>query len=187
MHGSRCVVKGLYRKGRDLGFLWIRFRDIVRKLLSPQNESSAVLLFGFDKNLKARYLDFSDLFKFDLPPFPSARKFEIGTYPYSCIWTMHSSLRLLSEVGIKNIQTHNQGLLDLLIEHLIKSNYRITSSLDDDHRSCILSFSGRDTEGVFKKLRKQNIITSLREGSIRVAPHFYNTVGEIEKLIQLLD
>lgn len=131
-------------------------------------------------------LDFSDLFKFDLEPFPSARKFEIGTYPYSQIWTMHSSLKLLSEVGIRNIQSHNQALLDLLIEHLKKKGYHIASSLDPAHRSCILSFSGKNTEALFKKLRKHNIITSLREGSIRVAPHFYNTVNEMERLIQLL-
>ena len=131
-------------------------------------------------------LDFSDLFKFDLEPFPSARKFEIGTYPYSQIWTMHSSLKLLSEVGIRNIQSHNQALLDLLIEQLKKKDYHLTSPLGPDHRSCILSFSGKDTEGLFKKLRKHSIITSLREGSIRVAPHFYNTADEMERLIRLL-
>ncbi len=131
-------------------------------------------------------LDFSDLFKFDLEPFPSARKFEIGTYPYSQIWTMHSSLKLLSEVGIRNIQSHNQALLDLLIEQLKKKDYHLTSPLEPDHRSCILSFSGKDTEGLFKKLRKHSIITSLREGSIRVAPHFYNTADEMERLIRLL-
>jgi cysteine desulfurase/selenocysteine lyase len=131
-------------------------------------------------------LDFSDLFKFDLPPFPTARKFEIGTYPYSLIWTMHSSLKLLSEVGIRNIQIHNQRLLDLLIENLKKRDYKIAGSLDPAHRSCILSFSGEDTEGLFKELRKHNILTSLREGAIRVAPHFYNTADEMEKLIQLL-
>jgi selenocysteine lyase/cysteine desulfurase len=131
-------------------------------------------------------LDFSDLFKFDLEPFPSARKFEIGTYPYSQIWTMHSSLKLLSEVGIRNIQSHNQSLLDLLIEQLKKKDYHMTSPLDTDHRSCILSFSGKDTEGLFKKLRRHSIITSLREGSIRVAPHFYNTADEMERLIRLL-
>ena len=99
---------------------------------------------------------------------------------------MHSSLKLLSEVGVKNIQEHNQGLLDLLIEYLKKKNYHAAGSLDPAHRSCILSFSGQDTESLFKKLRKNNIITSLREGSIRVAPHFYNTAEEMERLIQLL-
>jgi len=131
-------------------------------------------------------LNFSDLFKFDLPPFPSVRKFEIGTYPYSLIWTMHSSLKLLSEVGIKNIERHNFALLDLLIEHLKKKNYQITSSLEANHRSSILSFSGEDTKDLYRQLRKNNIIVSYREGSIRVAPHFYNTADEMKRLTELL-
>ncbi len=132
-------------------------------------------------------LDFSDLLRFDLEPFPSARKFEIGTYPYSAIWTMHSSLQLLSEIGIKNIESHNLELLDLLIVHLKEKNYRITSSLDPNHRSSILSFSAEDAKTLHRKLRANNIIVSCREGSIRVAPHFYNTTDEIEKLVKLLD
>jgi len=131
-------------------------------------------------------LKFSDLFKFDLPPFPSVRKFEIGTYPYSLIWTMHSSLKLLSEVGIENIERHNLALLDLLIEHLKKQDYQITSSLDPNHRSSILSFSGKKTKSLYDKLLKSKILVAYREGSIRVSPHFYNTAGEIERLIELL-
>lgn len=132
-------------------------------------------------------LDFSDLLRFDLEPFPSARKFEIGTYPYSAVWTMHSSLQLLSEIGIKNIERHNRELFDLLISNLKEKNYQITSSLDPDHRSSILSFSAEDAKTLHRKLRANNIIVSCREGSIRVAPHFYNTTEEMEKLIQLLD
>jgi cysteine desulfurase/selenocysteine lyase len=132
-------------------------------------------------------LDFSDLLRFDLEPFSTARKFEIGTYPYSVIWTMHSSLRLFSEIGIKNIEKHNLELLDLLISHLKKKNYRIPSSLDPDHRSSILSFSAEDTKALHRKLRTNNVIVSHREGSIRVAPHFYNTTEEMEKLIELVD
>jgi selenocysteine lyase/cysteine desulfurase len=131
-------------------------------------------------------LNFSDLLKFDLEPFPSARKFEIGTFPYAGIWSMHASLEMLSEIGTKNIEDHNSALLDLLIEHLKKKKYRITTSVDALHRSSILSFSGDNIEDLHRKLRKNNIIISLREGSIRVAPHFYNTQDEMEKLIGLL-
>ena len=131
-------------------------------------------------------LNFTDLLRYDLDPFPSARKFEIGTHPYSLIWTMYSSLKLLSEVGIKNIERHNLALLDLLIEHLKKQDYQIISSLDPNHRSSILSFSGRNTEGLYKELRRHNIIVSYREGSIRVAPHFYNTADEMKRLTELL-
>jgi cysteine desulfurase/selenocysteine lyase len=132
-------------------------------------------------------LNFSNLLKFDLQPFPSARKFEIGTFPYAGIWTMHESLKMLSEIGTENIEAHNRALLDLLIEHLRKKRYRITTSVDALHRSSILSFSGDNIEDLHRKLRKNNIIVSLREGSIRVAPHFYNTQDEMEKLIGLLD
>jgi len=132
-------------------------------------------------------LNFTDLLRYDLDPFPSARKFEIGTHPYSLIWTMHSSLKLFSEVGIKNIERHNLALLDLLIEHLKKKNYHIESSLNARHRSSILSFSGEKTKSLYKELRKNNIIVSFREGSIRVAPHFYNTADEMKRLIELLE
>jgi len=132
-------------------------------------------------------LNFTDLLRYDLDPFPSARKFEIGTHPYSFIWTMHSSLKLLSEVGIKNIERHNLALLDLLIEHLKKKNYQITSSLEANHRSSILSFSGKNTKDLHRQLRKNDIIVSFREGSIRVAPHFYNTAEEMKRLIELLE
>lgn len=132
-------------------------------------------------------LDFSDLLRFDLKPFPSARRFEIGTHPYAAIWAMHSSLQLLSEVGINNIEPHNLALLDLLIEGLKEKDYRITSSLDPKHRSSILSFSGMDMMNLHQKLRHSRIKVAFREGSIRVAPHFYNTAEEMRRLIELLD
>lgn len=131
-------------------------------------------------------LNFTDLLRYDLEPFTSARKFEIGTYPYSVIWTMHSSLQMLSEAGIHHIQRHNLALLDLLVDVLRDKGYRITSSLDPEHRSSILSFSGRDTRRLFDLLCENNVKASLREGSIRVSPHFYNNRNDMGRLIELL-
>lgn len=131
-------------------------------------------------------LNFTDLLKFDLKPFPTARKFEIGTHPYSLLWGMHSSLQMLSQIGIKNIEKHNLELLDLLMDYLNDSPYQIESSLEPKHRSSILSFSGKNTRKLYKKLIKNKILVSLREGTIRVAPHFYNTKEEMNRLIEIL-
>jgi len=131
-------------------------------------------------------LDFADLLKFDLEPFPSARRFEIGTYPYSLLWSMHSSLQLLSQIGIKNIEKHNFELLDVLIDCLKDSPYQIRSSLEPKHRSSILSFSGKNIRKLYEKLIRGKIMVSFREGAIRVAPHFYNTEDEMNKLIEIL-
>jgi len=131
-------------------------------------------------------LNFSDLLKFDLPPFPSVRKFEIGTYPYSSLWTMYSSLELLSEIGAKAIEKKNFSLLDSVIDYLKDSPYQVKSSFDPKHRSAILSFSGKDNSKLYLNLKRKKIIVSLRENSIRISPHFYNSFEEIEKLIRVL-
>jgi selenocysteine lyase/cysteine desulfurase len=138
--------------------------------------------------------DWTDLLKFDLKPFPSARRFEIGTYPYSLIWSMHSSLQLLSQIGIKNIEKHNLELLDLLIDYLSESGsrgkdspYQIESSLEPKHRSSIFSFSGKNIKGPYEKLIKNKIMVSFREGAIRVSPHFYNTKEEMKRFIQMFE
>jgi len=131
-------------------------------------------------------LNWTDLLKFDLKPFTSARKFEIGTFPYSLLWSMHASLQLLSQIGIKNIEKHNWELLDLLIDYLNDSPYQIKSSLEPLHRSSIFSFSGKNIKGLYEKLIKNKILVSLREGSIRVSPHFYNTKEEMKRFIRML-
>jgi cysteine desulfurase/selenocysteine lyase len=131
-------------------------------------------------------LDFSNLFRYDLPPFSSSRKFEIGTYPFSTLWTMCSSLELLSEIETRAIEKQVLELLDLLLDYLKDSPYQIKSSLDPLHRSGILSFSGKDTARLFRILSRKKIPVSFRENSIRVSPHFYNSPEDIQKLIQVL-
>jgi selenocysteine lyase/cysteine desulfurase len=39
----------------------------------------------------------------------------------------------------------------------------------------------------FRALREARIYASLREGSIRLSPHCYNTVGEMERVAAILD
>jgi selenocysteine lyase/cysteine desulfurase len=131
-------------------------------------------------------LNFTDLLKFDLKPFPDARCFATGSYPYESVMILNSSLELLLEIGIPKIQRHTLYLLDILIDYLKDSPYQIKSSLEPMHRSSILSFSGKNSKILFDKLCKKNIVVSYREKAIRVSPHFYNSEEEIERLIEVL-
>ncbi len=129
---------------------------------------------------------FTDLLRYNLRPFNSARRFEIGSYPYPNLRTFYASLKLLEKIGIANIEKQNQALLDRLIDYLQDSPYQIKSSLETEHRSSILSFSAKDGQRLWEKLVKNKIIVSFREGSIRVSPHFYNSFEEIDHLIAIL-
>lgn len=129
---------------------------------------------------------FTDLLRYNLKPFSSARRFEIGSYSYPNLRTFYASLNLLKKIGIANIEKQNQALLDRLIDYLQNSTYQIKSSLEPRHRSSILSFSAKNGQKLWQKLTKNKIIVSYREGLIRVSPHFYNSFEEIDRLIAIL-
>ncbi len=132
-------------------------------------------------------LNFSDLFHYDLPFFESARRFEMGTYPYAHVFAAKAALEMIATLGVKNIQRHNHELLDILIEYLQESGfYRVVSSLEEKHRSSILSFTCPEAKDIYKELVKARIIASFREGAIRISPHLFNDRNDISRLIQIL-
>jgi selenocysteine lyase/cysteine desulfurase len=54
------------------------------------------------------------------------------------------------------------------------------------HGSGILCVAPPNPAEVQKRLRAASIIASLREGSIRLSPHFYNTMEEMQRVVEVL-
>lgn len=137
--------------------------------------------------LSVDWPDFLDLFQYQKPALPDARRFAQGTPPAAHLIAMEKSLELILAVGVENIQRHNHQLLDTVIEFLERdSRYSILSSLEEEHRSAILTFTCPDYQEVFKRLIAAGIICVKREGGIRIAPHIYNTSEDIDRLLKLL-
>jgi len=51
---------------------------------------------------------------------------------------------------------------------------------------CVSARSPEETAAVCEKLRAREIMVSLRENALRIAPHIYNTHEDIERLISVL-
>ncbi len=116
-----------------------------------------------------------------------AARLEVGTYPYQEVMAFDAALSIIAGLGIENIADHIKGLLDRLIEYLRSSAiYGIVSPLDSGWRSSIISFTCEDVLQAYNFLNENRIITSLREGAIRVAPHFFNNFDDINWLIEVL-
>ena len=76
-------------------------------------------------------------------------------------------------------------MTDRVIDGLVSKGYEIVSPRGGDQWSGIVSFTSKthDHETIFKELRKQKTEIALREGRLRISPHFYNTERQIDALL----
>lgn len=150
-----------------------------------QERMTAPMASWMDVDWEGQY---TDLFHYDKPVFKSARRFEMGYYNVLNLASLLPPLKLISELGLKNIQKHNYALIDRLAEYIESSDfYRITSWMETKHRSSIFTFTCDNLAGVFDELSKRKIAVACREGSIRVSVHCYNNEADIRRMIEVLD
>jgi len=114
---------------------------------------------------------------------------ETGTGPVAIIHGLEASLKLLHEVGIRPIEDHLENLTDHLCERLQNTQYEIVSSRRVGEKSqivCIRHLAGLSSMDLYTHLKKRNIITAPRGDRLRISPHFYNTVEEMDELVKAL-
>ena len=122
---------------------------------------------------------------------PGALAWETGTLPTALVYAMRESLKLLTETGVPRIAAYLEELTDYLCQELTAKDYEIVSSRRPGEKSQIVCARHRDLEKwpamkLYQHLEANNIITSPRAGRLRIAPHFYNTPGDIAALIAAL-
>lgn len=114
---------------------------------------------------------------------------ETGTGPVALIHGLGASLKLLSEVGIPRIQAYLETLTDHLRERLRNTQYEVVSSRRAREKSqivCIRHLAGLSSMDLYAHLRERNIITAPRSDRLRISPHLYNTLDEIDELVTAL-
>jgi selenocysteine lyase/cysteine desulfurase len=114
---------------------------------------------------------------------------ETGTAPASLFYGLEASLKLLNQVGVPAIQAHLEILTDHLCERLRDTAFRVVSSRRAGEKSqivCIEHTSGLSSMDLYVHLKDRNIITAPRGGHLRISPHLYNTLEEIDALVQAL-
>ena len=99
---------------------------------------------------------------------------------------MEASLEFLLRAGVETVWEHNRRLLGEMLERLPLDRCVLASPRDAAARgpyACIAARSPEKTAALYQKLRAANVIVSLREGALRVAPHLYNTERDIDRLL----
>ena len=124
----------------------------------------------------------------------TARRFEKAGWANNAgIFSLRASLRRINDLGVRNIEKRILHLTDSFIKGLQDLGIKVTSPLEMEHRSGIVSFEifeGIENEKVLEPLINEKIIISMRysagQGGLRASIHYYNTEEEIQRLLHSL-
>lgn len=118
-----------------------------------------------------------------------ALAWESGTGPSSLMYGFEASLKLLTEIGMERIATHLEAMTDYLCEQLAGREYEVVSSRRIGEKSqivCIRHKGRLSSMALYAHLKKENIVTAPRGDRLRISPHCYNTLEEIDALTDTL-
>lgn len=157
-----------------MGWLYCR-RELLERLRPAEVGQGSVVE-------RASFLDYRLEFQ------PSAARFECGVVNMGGVPGLQASLDLMSSIGRERIVEAILGLNDRLAEGLAARGYRVLSSREAGERSGIVSFfhARHPSAEVRQRLHAADVIVSLREGLVRVSPHFYNSADDIDRLLAAL-
>lgn len=102
-------------------------------------------------------------------------------------WT--ASIEYLLDCGIEKIHDHDQRLVSRFVDGLDRSQYDLISPEDGPSRSTLIFISHKDRNlnaEIYQKLKESGIDIAFRGGSMRFAPHLYNTIEHIDRALEVL-
>lgn len=130
------------------------------------------------------YLDYRYEFRQD------AKRFEPGTWNVPGVLALGASMRLLLETGVEAVWREVAALTERACEGLAGKGYRVVTPRDEPgERSGIVVFerpgaTAAEHRRLVNDLENQGVVIALRGGRLRMSPHAYNTVEDVDRVIE---
>ncbi len=158
------------------GFLYVR-RELVRELV-PHTVS-----WMATKNSE----DFTQLCNYELNWFDSARRFEMITLPYQEFAGFNASLELFESIGWSRVHELVAERASQIVDWACKrTDMTLVTPSDPARRAGVIAVRPRDPVEASARLFAAGVPHALREGMLRLAPHFYTSAEEVERAMSVL-
>ena len=129
----------------------------------------------------AKFLDYDPKWASD------ARRFEVITLDFVGFNAMAESVGLLLELGTDKIEAHVKSLGDRAVAFVDSTKgVEFVTPREPSRRAGVLAFRTKDVAASSERLKAAKVTHSVRTGCIRLAPHFYNTMQEMDAALGLL-
>ena len=152
-----------------LGFMWLR-PGLSERLVPTQTGWFA------DQNIFE--MDITDY-----SPSPTARRFQSGTPPVPSIYAGIAGLELMEEIGVAETRVHVTALNERLIAGVDDLGGVVVTPRDPARRGALVCIRSTDAPQLVAALEEDGIVTSERDGNLRVSAHAYNTEADIDTVL----
>ena len=152
-----------------IAFLW------VRPEVASEMEPSTTGWFGRADPyaFEAKRLDWAE----------GARRFDLGTPPIMEAYVARAGMAWLRELGLDAIEAWNDTLGQRCVEGAAERGLTVLGPHDPAMRTPTTAIACDNSHAVEATLRDQRIIASARGPAIRLAPHFYNTIEDVDRAL----
>ncbi len=130
-----------------------------------------------------------DIFQMDIhdySPAATARRFESGTPPIPPIYAGLAGIELMQEIGIAETEAHVRELNSLLLAGLDELGARVVTPRDPEQRGALLCIASTDADALVAALARDGVVTSARDGNLRLSAHCYNTSEDAGSVLDSL-
>ncbi len=156
----------------------------VRRELQARFDSPVVSWLAVEGSTR-----FDDMLRYDLSWRSDARKYELATLGLQDYLGLARSVEIFLEAGLDAVRSHILAVQAPLLRW-IESRHdvrAVTPLQPEGRRAGIVSFAPPALTEAASALEAAGVVFALREGAVRLAPHYYNTVSEMEEVVQVLD
>jgi kynureninase len=111
-----------------------------------------------------------------------------GTPAIPAYYAALPGLEIIRQVGVDRIRAASQTMTRRLLDLVDRSGYRTVASRDPDRLAGTVAVDVPEAARVAKTLNARDFVVDYRPGvGIRLSPHFYNTMDEIDAMMAELD
>ncbi len=131
--------------------------------------------------------NFEDMLQYRYEFQGDARKFELATLGMQDYAGMTASMELFLQVGLETIRAYLLALTQPIVDWA-ESHHEVelVSPPDREKRAGIVSVRPPDPEACARALRDVGVICVVREGAVRLSPHWYNTADQVDLALRVL-
>ena len=119
-------------------------------------------------------------------PAPNARRFEAGTPAVPALYAALAGIKLVQSIGVERIQAEVRELTGAIKAGAMRRGFNLVTPVDPNQHGALITLRSHKVDLLVKWLAEDGIIVSSRDGNLRISPHFYNNLADVDRLIDCL-